>query len=93
LNPISIRFFGFCFSIISNGNGVYAYKNWEPFRDLVHDINGGSYNGAPYDPIVSSAFYWKGDFDKTGTDPITATSVPATTITSFGNRSYLPYLI
>jgi len=57
----------------------------------VHDV-GIAYNGEPYDPVVSAGFYWIGDFNKTGTDPITGTGSHTSAITSFGTRTNAIYL-
>jgi hypothetical protein len=51
-----------------------------------------AYNGEPYN-FGAAPFHIFCDFDKTGTDPITVSGSEPFTVTSFGNRSYSPYLI
>jgi hypothetical protein len=78
----------------ATGDGVILPSAMElrTMQNVHNQTNINAYNGEPYDFGVAD-INLSFDFDKTGTDPITVSGSEPYTVTSFGNRSYLPYLI
>jgi len=79
---------------IATGAGVILPSAMEnrTMQNVHNQTNINAYNGEPYDfgvATINLSF----QFDKTGTDPITVSGSNPYTVTSFGNRSYSPYLI